>query len=80
MRKLFVILFVTLVVSIPNYSFAGRHEKSTIADKTISTIKANPATSAGAVACGVAIAFFPPAAIVCGGALVAGASVDQVNK
>ena len=80
MRKLFVIFFVTLFVSIPNYSFAGHHEKSSVTDKAISTIKANPATSAGAVACGVAIAFFPPAAIVCGGALIAGASVDQVSE
>ena len=43
-------------------------------------IKENPGTSVGLAACGVAIAFFPPAALVCGGAIAAGAGVDQANK
>ena len=80
MRTLIALFFITCIVSIPNYSFAADHEKASVVDKTISTIKENPGVSVGVAACGVAIAFFPPAALVCGGALAAGVGVDQTNK
>jgi hypothetical protein len=80
MRTLITLFFITCIVSIPVYSFAANHEKASVVDKTISTVKENPAASAGVAACGVAIAFFPPAALICGGALAAGMGVDQANK
>ena len=80
MRTLITLFFFFFIVSIPVYSFAANHEKASLVDKTISTVKENPGTSVGVAACGVAIAFFPPAALVCGGALAAGAGIDQANK
>jgi len=80
MRSITAIFFITFVALLPNYSLAAGHGKTSIADKTISTIKENPGASAGVAACGVAIAFFPPAVLVCGGTLLAGVGIDQSNK
>ena len=80
MRTIIALSFVTCIALMPNHSFAAGHGKASMADKTMSTIKENPATSAGVAACCIAIAFFPPAALICGGTLAAGVGVDQSNK
>ena len=46
------------------------------ADATVELVKEHPGKSTGVVACGVIVAFFPPALLLCGGALVAGTGVD----
>jgi len=48
------------------------------ADATVELVKEHPGKSTGVVACGVIVAFFPPALLLCGGALVAGTGVDVV--
>ena len=48
------------------------------ADATVGLVKEHPGKSTGVVACGVIVAFFPPALLLCGGALVAGTGVDVV--
>ena len=80
MRILITLCFVICITLVSNHSFAASHEKNSMTDQAVSKIKENPGATAGAAACGVAIAFFPPAALVCGGALAAGMGVDQVNK
>jgi hypothetical protein len=80
MRTLTALCFVICVSSIPNLSFAASHGKTSVADQAITTAKENPGATAGVAACGVAIAFFPPAALICGGTLAAGMVVDQTNK
>ena len=80
MRSLIALCFVICITSVPSHSFAGSHGKTSATDRAIATVKENPGTSAGVTACGVAIAFFPPAALICGGSLAAGVGVDQVNK
>ena len=80
MRTLIALSFMIPTFLIAGHSLAGHHGKATIGDKAISKIKENPGTSVGVAACGVAIAFFPPAALVCGGAIAAGAGLDQANK
>jgi hypothetical protein len=80
MRTFLATLFMASIVLVSNHSLAAHHGKASIGDKTISTIKDNPGTSMGVAACGVAIAFFPPAALVCGGAIAAGATVDQTSN
>lgn len=66
----------------PNLVLAADHEKKdgSYTDKAVGVVKENPGSSVGVVACGVAIAFFPPALLVCGGAVAAGAGVDYTNK
>ena len=49
------------------------------ADATVELVKEHPGKSTGVVACGVIVAFFPPALLLCGGALVAGTGVDVVT-
>ena len=49
------------------------------ADATVELVKEHPGKSTGVVACGVIVAFFPPALLLCGGALVAGPGVDVVT-
>ena len=80
MRTLTALCFVICISSVPNLSFAGSHGKTSLADQAISSAKENPGATAGVVACGVAIAFFPPAALICGGTLAAGMVVDETNK
>ena len=80
MRALIALCFIISISSLPNLSFAANHGKTSAADQVISTAKENPGATVGIAACGVAIAFFPPAALVCGGTLAAGMVVDQTNK
>ena len=80
MRTIIVLSFVTCVALMPNYSFAAAHGKASMTDKTMSIVKENPGASIGVAACGVAIAFFPPAALICGGTVLAGVGLDQSNK
>ena len=49
------------------------------ADATVELVKEHPGKSTGVVACGVIVAFFPPALLLCGGALVAGTGVAVVT-
>ncbi|MFP6736127.1 MAG: hypothetical protein VB959_20105 [Rhodospirillales bacterium] len=49
------------------------------ADAAVGLVKEHPGKSTGVVACGVIVAFFPPALLLCGGALVAGTGVDVVT-
>ena len=42
----------------------------------VATVKENPGKSAGVAGCGVAILFFPPAALICGATIIAGAAAD----
>ena len=80
MRTIIALSFVTCLALLPNYSFTADHGGNSMVNETMSTIKENPGTSAGVAACGIAVAFFPPAALVCGGTLLAGVGVDQANK
>ena len=43
-------------------------------------ISENPGKSIGVVGCGVAIAFFPPAAAVCALTVATGAVVDEIDN
>ena len=74
MRTLFVIglsvfMVLTSILVTPRLGYAEENV-------AISTVKENPGKSAGVAGCGVAIAFFPPAALICGATIVAGAAVD----
>jgi hypothetical protein len=80
MRTFLALLFMTLVVVAPTYSFAADDKDGSMTDKAVTVVKDNPGVSVGVAACGVAIAFFPPALLICGGALVAGAGVDHTSK
>ena len=46
----------------------------------IAKVTNNPGKSVGVSGCGVAIAFFPPAALVCGALIVTGTAVDEVIR
>ena len=80
MRTFLILLFMTFIVVAPTYSFAADDKDSSMSDKAVSVVKENPGTAVGVAACGVAIAFFPPALLICGGSIVAGAGVDHVKK
>ncbi len=79
MRILIGLFFSTFLITAPMYSHAAHHEKKSTGEKVVSAAKKNPGTTVGVVTCGVAIAFFPPAALVCGGAIAVGAGVDNIN-
>jgi hypothetical protein len=64
----------------PTHTFAAGHQDKSITKKAITVIEKNPGASVGVAACGVAVAFFPPALLVCGGVLTLGVGVDQTNK
>ncbi len=76
------------VMSFVSQGFAASHSKDmkdkgmveSAVDKSVEVVKDNPGASTGVAACGIAIAFFPPALLVCGGAIAAGAGVDHVSK
>ena len=86
--------FTSLAIAVmlglaPALAFAQeKMEKSTMetatggakkgADAIVELVKEHPGKSTGVVACGVVVAFFPPALLLCGGALVAGTGVDVV--
>ena len=65
--SLFLVLASMLVI--PGLSYAEDNV-------AVATVKENPGKSAGVAGCGIAIAFFPPAALICGATIVAGAAVD----
>ena len=73
------LLFVGAVVcllsflSLPHHSFAKD-------DGYGAVIAENPGKSIGVVGCGVAIAFFPPAAAVCALTVATGAVVDEIDN
>ena len=77
MRKLFVIglsvfMFFTSMLVTPRLSYAEENV-------AISTVKENPGKSAGVAGCGVAIAFFPPAALICGVVIAGGVAADELE-
>jgi hypothetical protein len=74
------LLFMTFVFVAPTFSFAAEKKDTYTTSKAVKVVKENPGVSVGVVACGVAIAFFPPALLICGGAVAAGAGVDHVSK
>jgi hypothetical protein len=89
MRFLTMTVAALAMMSFVSQGFAASHAKKEMndkgmvenaVDKSVETVKENPGVSTGVAACGVAIAFFPPALLVCGGAIAAGAGVDQVSK
>ena len=80
MRALSVIVLSTLILLAPAYGIAGHHEKKSATAQLVTVAKENPGKTTGVAACGIAIAFFPPAALMCGGAIVAGAGLDNMTK
>ena len=65
-------IFLLSFLALPNDSFAKD-------DGYGAVISENPGKSVGVVGCGVAIAFFPPAAAVCALTIATGAVVDEVD-
>ena len=65
--SLFMVLASMLVTLGPSYA------EENVA---VATVKENPGKSAGVAGCGVAILFFPPAALICGATIIAGAAAD----
>lgn len=89
MRTFIALTVAAMLALVPALAFAAENmEKSTLdavtdsakkaADATVEVVKEHPGKSTGVVACGVVVAFFPPALLLCGGALVAGTGVDVV--
>ena len=77
MRALFVIglslfMILTSMLVTPRLSYAEENV-------AISTVKENPGKSAGVAGCGVAIAFFPPAALICGAVIAVGVAADELE-
>jgi hypothetical protein len=78
MRIFIGLTLAIFILGISSNSFATSHtEKSAY---STSMITDNPGTTAGIAACGVAVAFFPPALLVCGGTIVTGAAVDAASE
>ena len=65
--SLFMVLASMLVTPGPSYA------EENVA---VATVKENPGKSAGVAGCGVAILMFPPAALICGVTIIAGAAAD----
>jgi hypothetical protein len=80
MRTLTTLVLLTFMIVAPTYSFAADKNAVSTTDKAVAAVKENPGTSVGVVACGVAIALFPPSLLICGGILAAGIGVDATNK
>ena len=89
MRTFTALTVAAMLALAPAFTFAAEKiEKSTLdtvtdgakkaTDAIVEVVKEHPGKSTGAVACGVVVAFFPPALLLCGGALVAGTGVDVV--
>ena len=83
MRTFIALTAAAMLALAPALAFAAeKMEKSTLdavtdgakkaADATVEVVKEHPGKSTGVVA------FFPPALLLCGGALVAGTGVDVV--
>ena len=80
LRILITLLFATLVITSPMDAFAAGHKGMSATKGAIEAVKKNPGTSTGIVACGIAVAFFPPAVLICGGTIAAGLGIDQANQ
>ena len=65
-------VFLLSFLALPHNSFAKD-------DGYGAVISENPGKSIGVVGCGVAIAFFPPAAAVCALTVATGAVVDAID-
>ena len=77
MRGLFVLglslfMILTSMLVTPRLSYAEENV-------AISTVKENPGKSAGVAGCGVVIAFFPPATLICGAVIAAGVAADELE-
>ena len=78
-----IFLGVAGILAITNMSFAATYKPKGFKPAptgVIANISNNPGKSAGVAGCGVAIAFFPPAALVCGALIVTGTAADEVIK
>jgi len=91
MRGLMTFVLAVMLAAAPAITFAAeKMEKSTMdavtggakkaVDATVDTVKENPGKSGAVVGCAVAIAFFPPALLVCGAVAAAGIGADVYNK
>jgi len=78
MRIIVSLTLAMFLLGISSNSFATSHTKKSAYSTSI--ITDNPGTTVGVAACGVAVAFFPPALLVCGGTIVTGAAVDAASK
>ena len=78
MRIIVSLTLAIFVLGISSDGFATSHTKT--AAYPTSMITDNPGTTVGVAACGVAVAFFPPALLVCGGTIIAGAAVDAASE
>ena len=67
-----VVVCLLSFLALPDNSFAKD-------DGYGAVISENPGKSIGVVGCGVAIAFFPPAAAVCALTVATGAVVDEID-
>jgi len=85
MRKFITLTVAGMLALAPLTAMADGHAKKEMKDKGVvgkatDIVTTHPGKSAAVVACGVAIAFFPPALLVCGGAAAGGVAVDEVKK
>ena len=78
MRIIISLTIAMFLVGVSSNSFAASHAKKS--EYSASIITDNPATTVGLAACGVAVAFFPPALLVCSGTIVTGAAVDAASE
>ena len=87
MKKLVVLAFLTSIMAAPVAAIAQEKKSGgsgnvvtdtakKVGDAAVDTVKTHPGKSAGVVACGIIVAFFPPALLACGAALVGGVGVD----
>ena len=71
------------ILATANMSFAATYKPKGFKPAptgVIAKVSNNPGKSLGAAGCGVAIAFFPPAAVVCGALILTGTAADEVIK
>ena len=78
MRIILSLIVTVFLLGTASNSFAASNAKQS--KYSASIINDNPATTIGVAACGVAVAFFPPALLVCGGTIVTGAAVDAASE
>ena len=88
MKKLVLLAFMASILVAPVAAIAQEKKQDDSAvrvfgdaltragDATVDTVKENPGKSLGAAACSIIIAFFPPALVACGAAVVGGVGVD----
>jgi hypothetical protein len=78
MRIIVSLTLAMFLLGVSSNSFATSHVKKS--GYSASIIKDNPGTTVGVAACGVAVAFFPPALLVCGGTIFTGVAVDAASE